>query len=475
MSESKNPRPPGHLTRRSFLSLPLFAPLAALRPKGAGTDHRFHYDHVLGTSLDLVVRAEKAASAERVESVVLGEIDRLSGILSIYSPLSEISRLDHSTGPFFCSRELFEVLAAYDDWRARTGGAIAVERGQQTLRLNPAQRTAVRRTAPIGAGEAVGALNVDALGKAYIIDRAVAAARRDVADIDAILLNIGGDIVVSGAAQVIGVTDPSAPHDNADPLTEVRLVDAAIATSGVYARGRHIFDPRSGATIATVASATVIAPDAMTANALATALCVVPASEGLALVQSVPGAHALLVTHDGREARTSGFAWFERPRVVPAQARAAWPSGYELSMVLSLQSGDGGFRARRPYAAVWVEDMSGKLVKTLLVWGTHPRYLPELSSWWNIASRTYRRPYDLTRATRGAGQYQVAWNGLDDNGSPVPAGSYRITVEVSREHGFYCKQSGVIACADRPATITLRQTQEFDAVKVQYGPRTSIA
>jgi thiamine biosynthesis lipoprotein ApbE len=480
MSESQFPRHPRHLTRRSFLSIPLFAPIAALSAAGSrATDHRFHYDFVLGTSLDLVVRTPRASDAERIEAVILAEVDRQSGILSTYSPLSEISRLDHSTGPFFCSRELFDVLAAYDEWRDRTGGAIAVEFNPRGLSLNPAQRTAVRRTSPIGPDDVTGSrsgLNVDALGKAYIIDRAVAAATREVPDVEAILLDIGGDIVVSGAAQDIGVTNPAEPHDNAQPLTQVRIGDAAIATSGTYARGRHILDPRTGRpAAASAASATVIARDAVTANALATALCVVTPRQGMDLVVSVPGAHALLVTHEGRALRSQGFAAFERPRLVRASAVANWPAGYELSFALSLKAGDGGFRARRPYAAVWVEDAAGKLVKTLLVWGTQPRYLPELSSWWNLASRVYRSPYDLTRATRGAGQYQLAWNGLDDIGSPVPAGAYRITVEVSREHGYYCKQSGVLACADKPAAVTLKDTEEFEPVTIRYGPRATIA
>jgi thiamine biosynthesis lipoprotein len=473
--ETKTPGHPGHWSRRSFLSLPLFAPIAALTAKTTATDHRFHYDHVLGTSLDLIVRTDTKGAAEHAESVVLAEIDRLSGILSTYSPLSEISRLDHSSGPFFCSRELFEVLSAYGEWRERTGGAIAIERGTQTLRLNDMQRTAVRRAELMSAGEPAGSLDVNALGKAYIIDRAVALARREVPGIDAILLNIGGDIVISGAARDIGVADPAAPYDNGEPLTELRVGDAAIATSGLYARGRHIFDPRTGDRASTVASATVIARDAVTANALATAMCVVPVAEGLALVAATPGAHALVVMPDGRAVRTSGFASFERPRVVKTSARATtWPAGYELSMVLALRSGDG-FRSKRPYAAIWVEDASGKLVKTLLVWGTQPRYLPELSSWWNLASRVYRSPFDLTRATRGAGQYQVAWNGLDDTGSAVPAGTYKLSVEVSREHGAYCKQSGLIVCADKPASVALRETAEFDAVTLQYGPRPALA
>jgi thiamine biosynthesis lipoprotein ApbE len=472
------PEQPRRLSRRWFLSIPLFAPVAALTVSARADEYRFHYDHVLGTSLDLIVWTARESDADRAEAVVLAEIDRLSGVLSTYSPLSEISRLDHSTGPFFCSRELFDVLATYAEWSRRTAGAVASELGAPSLVLNFSQRTALRRTTKIGADDANGprsALNVDALGKAYIIDRAVAAARREVPAVDGLFLNIGGDIVVSGRTEDIGVTHPFDSHDNSPPLTTVRVSDHAIATSGSYARGWHIIDPRSGRPAAAIASATVIARDALTANALATVLCVLSPVEGLPLVQATPGAHALVVAHDGRMMRTDGFASFERPRVVRASAPAIWPAGYELALTLTLKSGDGGFRAKRPYAAVWVEDATGKIVKTLAVWGTVSRYLPELSTWWTIARRGYRDPFALTRATRPAGQYQLGWNGLDDNGASVPSGTYRITIEVSREHGYYSKQSGVIPCLDKPATIMLRDAQEFEPVNVHYGPRAASA
>ena len=78
----------------------------------------------------------------------------------------------------------------------------------------------------------------------------------------------------------IAVADPNAPHDNAEPLTRIVLTNAAIATSGAYARGAHLLDPRTGQQLKSAASATVVAPDAVTANALATTLCIAGEEEG---------------------------------------------------------------------------------------------------------------------------------------------------------------------------------------------------
>src|SRR6185436_51492 len=113
------------------------------------------------------------------------EIDRLARILDTRDPASAISVLEASHGGGEAAPELAEVLAAYDDWERRTSGVFSVR--------------------PAGADRP---RNVDALGKAYIIDRAAAAARQAWPSIDALMLNIGGDIVVWGRRPCeIGIAD----------------------------------------------------------------------------------------------------------------------------------------------------------------------------------------------------------------------------------------------------------------------------
>ena len=75
----------------------------------------------------------------------------------------------------------------------------------------------------------------------------------------------------------------------------------------------------------------------------------------------------------------------------------------------------------------------------------------------------------MTRATRSPGRYQLLWDGLDDAGQPVPEGKYKIVVETNREHGSYAKESGVIECGARAATVVLKENNEFEAVTLSYG------
>jgi thiamine biosynthesis lipoprotein ApbE len=422
------------ITRRSLFKLSLAAVAPGLP---SFQTYRFQHDHVLGTSLDLAVTATSEQSARAAHAAAWDEIERLCKILSTYDAHSEISR----TGGRAPSPDLAQVLAAYDEWSRRTSGAISVR--------------------------ASGKLNVDALGKAYVIDRA-ASADLSATGVNGLLLNIGGDIVARGSWPV-GVADPAARADNSAPLAQLELRDAAVATSGVSLRGRHIVDPRTRLVAQGASSATVIAGDCVAANALATALCVLPVSEGPRLIEETPGAEALIVGRDGRTSRSSGFAAYERPRVVRASAVAAWQKGYEVSVVLALKE-IVGYRIHRPYVAIWAEDASGKLVRNITVWAQKPRWLPELRTWWNRNGGS-RDVESMTQPTRPPGRYRIVWDGLDDKGQPVAPGTYRITVETNREHGEYVKESGSLECDAKLAKITLRGTDEFEEIIVEYGPR----
>jgi thiamine biosynthesis lipoprotein ApbE len=435
------------------------APLATLR-SARSAEHHFPYDHVIGTSLDLVVWTSNTVKARDAEMAVLEEVHRLTAILDTRDPDSEISRLGESDGPGR-SRDLSKLLSDYDYWNELTGGIVSVRpRGANTPR------------------------NVDALGKAYIIDCAAKAAHAAAPGIEGILLNVGGDIVARGRPCDIAIADPHAPHENARPLTWIRLHNRAIATSGTYARGAHLIDARTARAAALASSGTVVAADAVTANALATTLCLTGADEGLRLVGRTPGAVALRVGRDGVVERSEGFARLERPQMPRPAVSPDWPAGYELDISLTLTDGTdfrngrgGGFggrirgRVHRPYVAVWVESTTSRLVRILAFWANKAKYFSELSSFWNIAGKAQNLLYSTARATRDPGRYQLVWDGLDNDHKPAPRGTYRIVVETNQEHGVYAKQAGAIACDSSPANLTLSATANFQSVIIQYGPK----
>ena len=160
---------------------------------------------------------------------------------------------------------------------------------------------------------------MDAIAKGYIVSRAAALARA-VDGVSEVLLNVGGDIQHFGEPPaVVGVTDPvrargeRAAHRGGAPDAMQR-----IATSGGYRRGfiahgrrvSHIVDPRTGEPTERIASASVIAPDCATADALSTAFSVLAPHESVALADSLPDVGCLLVERDGTV--TTNATWNAR-------------------------------------------------------------------------------------------------------------------------------------------------------------------
>ena len=150
-------------------------------------------------------------------------------------------------------------------------------------------------------------LDLGGIAKGFAADEAQAVLRAH--GITRALVAAGGDVVVSGPPPgrqgwSVAVALPWGLQA-ADPVLE--LHDAAVSTSGDAeqfvtldgVRYSHIVDPRTGRALTGRRAATVVARTGAEADALATALCVLPPDEGLALVDSTPGAAARLV-REGR-------------------------------------------------------------------------------------------------------------------------------------------------------------------------------
>ena len=264
----------------------------------------------------------------------------------------------------------------------------------------------------------------------------------------------------------------------------MKLRNASIATSGSYqryyavngVRHSHIIDPRSGRPADAIASATVIAADSTTANALATILCVLTPLEGLKLLGELAGAAGLIVTADGEQFRTPNFIRFEDPK--PAVKKdekkdekiVAWPDDYEVKINLELPT-PTGTRPRRPYVAIWIEDGDGKAIRTVAVWGNSPKWINTLSGWWKIGKDDKDLVKAVSRATRAPGKYEIAWDGKNDAGKAVGQGTYTVKIEVHREHGKDVTQTGKIECLKEAAKLKLEKNAETEETTVAFAKK----
>jgi thiamine biosynthesis lipoprotein ApbE len=294
----------------------------------------FNYEHVLGTSLELRVVADRESAARRAEAEVLADVDRLEPILSGWSPTSELARWETTHGvDVSVSPDLADVLRMSDAWRQRTDGAF--DPGVQAMIELLGDATAdeprthletlleelrsplwvVDRTDATARRLTRHAISLDAIAKGYIVASAAARAR-EVDGVSGLLLNIGGDLQHFGThPAAVGIANPSAHAENAPPIAVVRIRNAALATSGGYRRGlvangrrvSHIVDPRTGRPAERIASASVFAHDCATADALSTAFSVMEPRESVALADAFEGVGCLLVERDGTV--TANAAW----------------------------------------------------------------------------------------------------------------------------------------------------------------------
>ncbi len=220
---------------------------------------------------------------------------------STYKTTSEVSRLNAGRlAPVDYSNDLREVLARCAAARSATGGFFDIRHND--------------RVDPSG------------LVKGWSIRRAAEQLRA--AGVENFLIEAGGDIIAAGlnaAGQPwsVGLRHPAQPK----LVTKVlAALDLAVATSGTYERGAHIYNPHTGRAATGLLSLTVVGPDIETADILATAAFAMGPMAGLHFVRRQPGYEAYTITQDLSALATPGFDRFVSPimqrlRYGSAQAR----------------------------------------------------------------------------------------------------------------------------------------------------------
>ena len=150
------------------------------------------------------------------------------------------------------------------------------------VRVNPDRKT-ITLLRPL-------VLDLGAVAKGLAIDMAA----RELQPFENYAIDAGGDLYLAGCGPdeepwSVGIRHPRQDHQLIDAL---RVSDMAVCTSGDYERrsageagDHHILDPRTSASANAVASVTVVAPTAMSADALATAAFVLGPTDGIQLLE----------------------------------------------------------------------------------------------------------------------------------------------------------------------------------------------
>lgn len=278
----------------------------------------------MGVQVNIKVYAAEEQAANNAADAAYARFRALDRIMSDYDPDSELMQLCRNSGPgkpvkispelaFVLGRSLelsrrsngaFDVTVGpvVDLWRkarrnkktpakAEVDAALA-RVGYKNLRVDVEQQTAELLQEGMD-------LDLGGIAIGYAADEALRIFQEH--GLRHVLIDASGDILVGDPppgrdAWRIEIEPLKPRGDDREPSRTLLLRNGAVTTSGdAYkfveidgVRYSHIVNPQTGLGLTTRCSATVIAPDCITADSLATAVTVLGPQRGLALVNATP-------------------------------------------------------------------------------------------------------------------------------------------------------------------------------------------
>lgn len=230
----------------------------------------------MGTVFEAFLAGGDLAHLEAVAATVEDEVRRLEAVLSAFDPASEVYRLNREAvaRAVRVSVELWELLAACEQYRERTDGMFDITAGSDPgtgllptrLTLDRADRT-VRYASP---GVRV---DLGGIGKGYALDRAGELLRRFAVENALLHGGTSSVLAVGSHPRPVDVRNPAA--DGVTPLGRVELAGRGLSCSAARHPGQEVSDIRDPTTCRPVAgnsACVVLAPTATGAEVLSTAL-----------------------------------------------------------------------------------------------------------------------------------------------------------------------------------------------------------
>jgi FAD:protein FMN transferase len=209
------------------------------------------------------------------------ELRRIDAVFSPFAPDSAVCRInDGRLRIDDASAEVALVLARCDGYEAATDGFFSAWRGAVLDPSGFVKGWAIARACAI----------LDAHGhRSYFVDA-------------------GGDVRTrgengSGEPWRIGIRHPV---EHASVVRVVLGRDLAVATSGTYEKGRHIYDPHTGLPVDGLVSLTVVGPSIVEADVQATAAFAM-GERAIAYLEALRGYEGYAIGPDLRASWTSGF------------------------------------------------------------------------------------------------------------------------------------------------------------------------
>ena len=295
----------------------------------------------MGTEVHITVWTDDDSRAAGAIGEAFAEFDRLDGLLSVWKPASDVTRLNDAAGdhPVAIGPDMREVLTVARQVSEWTDGTFDITFGalsglwkfdNQDQDDSVPSRDDVRRRLTLvnyrdlevdaSAGTAFlrrkgMRVNLGGIGKGYAVDRAVPILRRR--GLGSFMIQAGGDMYVSGwrgdRPWRVGIRDPRGPADRS--FAALDLTDGTFSTSGDYERffmkdGRryhHILDLSIGEPARASRSVTLVTDRAIIADALAKGVFILGPDRGMALIEKLPQVEGVIVSAKNEVSISSGL------------------------------------------------------------------------------------------------------------------------------------------------------------------------
>jgi thiamine biosynthesis lipoprotein len=291
---------------------------------------------IMGTNIDVDILDSDVIHAKGCIEEVMGEMEHINREMSPYIQTSELYRINllAAKQPVKISQELFDLIqrsfyfsdishGAFDITFASIGyrydyrkhikptdaqiKAALKEINYHHIKLDPTNRTIRFDMAGVR-------IDLGGIAKGYAVDKSIDLLRK--CGIKDAMVTAGGDSRIigdhDGRPWMIGIKDP---RNKKDSIVAIPLVNTAISTSGDYeryfikngVRYHHILNPRTGKSVHSTRSVTIIGPDATTTDGLSTTIFVMGPKDGMALVEKLKGIDAVIIDNQGQIHYSSGL------------------------------------------------------------------------------------------------------------------------------------------------------------------------
>lgn len=286
---------------------------------------------LMGTRFDISVMANDAVKGNNYIDLAVKEIVRIEKLISSWDINSQTSLVNRNAGirPVKVDKELFDLIKRCMAISKLTDGAFDISYASMdriwkfdgTMKVMPSEKEIKKSISKVGYQNIIldeknqtvflklkgMKIGFGAIGKGYAADKAknLLISKK----VSAGIMNASGDMNTwgkqpNGDNWTVAITNPL-NKKNAFGLLPIK--SGAVVTSGNYEkyitlkgkRYSHIIDPRTGFPSSGIISATVFAPMAELADALATSIFVMGIEAGIDRINQIPKVDCIIIDENG--------------------------------------------------------------------------------------------------------------------------------------------------------------------------------